>query len=91
MFDSWSEHFRYDAWIEAFEENNIDPLFYTARERSYDELLPWDFIDVGVTKKFLWREYQQAMNETVTPNCRQKCSGCGATKFGGGVCYESKN
>lgn len=91
MFDSWSEHFKYDAWIEAFEENNIDPLFYTARERSYDELLPWDFIDVGVTKKFLWREYQQAMNETVTPNCRQKCSGCGATKFGGGVCYESKN
>lgn len=91
MFDSWSEHFRYDAWTQAFEENNIDPLFYTARERSYDELLPWDFIDVGVTKKFLWREYQQAMNETVTPNCRQKCSGCGATKFGGGVCYESKN
>ena len=91
MFDSWSEHFKYDAWTQAFEENNIDPLFYTARERSYDELLPWDFIDVGVTKKFLWREYQQAMNETVTPNCRQKCSGCGATKFGGGVCYESKN
>ena len=91
MFDSWSEFFKYDAWIEAFEENNIDPLFYTARERSYDELLPWEFIDVGVTKKFLWREYQQAMNETVTPNCRQKCAGCGATKFGGGVCYESKN
>ena len=91
MFDSWSEHFRYDAWTQAFEENNIDPLLYTARERSYDELLPWDFIDVGVTNKFLWREYQQAMNETVTPNCRQKCSGCGATKFGGGVCYESKN
>lgn len=91
MFDSWSEHFKYDAWLEAFEENNIDPLFYTARERSCDELLPWDFIDVGVTKKFLWREYQNAMGETVTPNCRQKCSGCGATKFGGGVCYESKN
>ncbi|SES97195.1 TIGR03960 family B12-binding radical SAM protein [[Clostridium] polysaccharolyticum] len=91
MFDSWSEHFKYDAWLEAFEENNIDPLFYTARERSFDEVLPWDFIDAGVTKKFLWREYQNAMGETVTPNCRQKCSGCGAAKFGGGVCYESKN
>ena len=91
MFDSWSEHFKYDAWVEAFEENNIDPLFYTARERSFDELLPWDFIDAGVTKNFLWREYQNAMGESVTPNCRQKCSGCGAIKFGGGVCYESKN
>lgn len=91
IFDSWSEHFNYDAWISAFEENDIDPLFYTARERSVDELLPWDFIDVGVTKKFLWREYQQAMGATVTPNCRQKCSGCGALKFGGGVCFEGKN
>lgn len=91
IFDSWSEHFKYDAWMEAFKENDIDPLFYTARERSADELLPWDFIDAGVTKKFLWREYQQALGETVTPNCRQQCSGCGATKFGGGVCFESKN
>lgn len=91
IFDSWSEYFKYDAWMEAFEENDIDPLFYTARERSADELLPWDFIDAGVTKKFLWREYQQALGETVTPNCRQQCSGCGATKFGGGVCFESKN
>ncbi len=91
MFDSWSEHFKYDAWMEAFEENNIDPLFYTARERTYDELLPWEFIDVGVTKRFLWREYQNAKGESVTPNCRQKCAGCGAASFGGGVCYEGKN
>lgn len=91
IFDSWSEHFNNDIWMKAFEDNNIDPLFYTAREREYDELLPWDFIDVGVTKKFLWKERENAIGESVTPNCRQKCSGCGATKFGGGVCYESKN
>lgn len=91
MFDSWSEHFKYDAWMEAFAENNIDPMFYTARERDRDELLPWDFIDVGVSKKFLWNEYQNAMEASVTPNCRQKCSGCGAARFGGGVCYEGKN
>lgn len=91
MFDSWSEHFKYDVWVEMFDKNGIDPLFYTAREREEDELLPWDFIDIGVSKKFLWREYQQARNEVVTPNCRQKCAGCGAMKFGGGVCFEGKN
>lgn len=91
IFDSWSEHFKYDVWMQAFEDLGIDPMFYTSRERSEDEIFPWDFIDIGVTKKFLWREYQQAINETVTPNCRQKCSGCGAMSFGGGVCYEGKN
>lgn len=91
MFDSWSEHFKYDVWVEMFDKNGIDPLFYTAREREEDELLPWDFIDIGVSKKFLWKEYQQARNEVVTPNCRQKCAGCGAMKFGGGVCFEGKN
>ena len=91
MFDSWSEHFKDDVWVEVFEKNGIDPLFYTAREREEDELLPWDFIDIGVSKKFLWKEYQQARNEVVTPNCRQKCAGCGAMKFGGGVCFEGKN
>lgn len=91
MFDSWSEYFKYDAWMETFKENDMDPLFYTARERDKEELFPWDFIDAGVTKEFLWREYQTAIGEKVTPNCRQKCSGCGAMKFGGGVCYEGKN
>ena len=90
IFDSWSEHFKYDAWMEAINEQGIDMEFYTSREREYEEILPWDFIDVGVTKKFLIREYEQAKNVTVTPNCRQKCSGCGATCFGGGVCFESK-
>ena len=91
IFDSWSEHFKYDVWMKAFEDLGIDPDFYTCRERGEEELFPWDFIDAGVTKKFLWKEYQQAVRETVTPNCRQKCSGCGAMKFGGGVCYEGKN
>lgn len=91
MFDSWSEFFKYEEWVAAFEKNGIDPLFYTAREREEDELFPWDFIDIGVSKKFMWREYQQAKNEVVTPNCRQKCAGCGAAKFGGGVCFEGKN
>lgn len=91
MFDSWSEYFKYDVWMEMFQKNEIDPLFYTAREREENELFPWDFIDIGVSKKFLWREYQQAKQEVVTPNCRQKCAGCGAMKFGGGVCFESKN
>jgi radical SAM family uncharacterized protein len=91
MFDSWSEYFHYDIWMETFEKNGINPLFYTARERKEDELFPWDFIDIGVSKKFLWREYENAKQEKVTPNCRQKCAGCGAMIFGGGVCFEGKN
>ena len=89
IYDAWSEFFKYDTWMECFEKNNIDPLFYTAREREKNELLPWDFIDVGVSKQFLWKEYERAQSETVTPNCRVKCAGCGAKQFGGGVCYES--
>lgn len=89
IYDAWSEFFKYDTWMECFEKNNIDPLFYTARERDKNELLPWDFIDVGVSKQFLWKEYERAQSETVTPNCRVKCAGCGAKQFGGGVCYES--
>ena len=63
--------------------------FYITRERSTDEFLPWDFIDIGVTKKFLKNEWENAKNETVTPNCRMKCNGCGAAVFGGGVCFEN--
>ncbi|BBF42331.1 Fe-S oxidoreductase [Lachnospiraceae bacterium KM106-2] len=90
LYDSWSEYFKYDVWMETFAENGIDPYFYTSRERSYDEVLPWDFIDAGVTKKYLMNEYEMAKSDQCTPNCREKCTGCGATKFGGGVCYESK-
>ena len=91
LYDSWSESFKNDVWMKAFETCGVDPDFYTLRERSLDEVFPWDFIDAGVTKEFLKREWNQAMNETVTPNCRQKCSACGALKYKGGVCYENKN
>lgn len=91
LFDSWSEYFRPEAWEKAFEETGIDPDFYTVRERSVDELLPWDFINAGVSKKFLIREWEQAKAETVTPNCRQRCSGCGAKCYGGGVRFEGQD
>lgn len=91
LYDAWSESFHYDIWKESFKETGVDIEFYTLRERSTDEILPWDFIDAGVTKKFLIREWAQAKAETVTPNCRQKCSGCGVLKYKGGVCCESKN
>ena len=89
IFDAWSEFFDYQRWLDAFAECGIDPDFYTMRERSLDEIFPWDFIDVGVTKEFFKREWQNAMSESVTPNCRMRCSGCGVKKFGGGVCYEN--
>ncbi len=91
IFDSWNEFFKYDVWKTVLDELGFDIGFYNTRERSFDEILPWDFIDVGVSKSFLMREYENAKKATVTPNCRQKCSGCGAATFGGGVCYESKN
>lgn len=91
LFDSWTESFHNELWMQAFENTGIDLEFYNLRERSEDELFPWDFIDIGVSRKFLRREWERAMKETVTPNCRMQCSGCGAAKFGGGVCYESKN
>ena len=91
IFDAWSEYFRKDAWEEAFAETGIDIMFYACRERSTDEILPWDFLDIGVTKKFLIREWERAQKETVTPNCKMQCSGCGAKSFGGGVCYENQN
>lgn len=78
-------------WMQAFANTGVDIEFYTMRERSMDELFPWDFIDIGVTKNFLKKEWERAMNAQVTPNCRMQCSGCGAAKFGGGVCFEGKN
>ena len=91
LYDAWTEYFHYDRWMEAMEENGLDYHFYTTRERSLDEIFPWDFIEIGVTKEFLKREWKNAMEEKVTPNCREKCSGCGASRFGGGVCREGKN
>ena len=87
-FDGWGEHFNFDAWMQSFDELGIDPDFYTARERSYDEVLPWEHIDVGVTKEFLMRENGKAKRAETTANCREKCAGCGVRTFGTGVCYE---
>ena len=91
LYDAWTENFDYDIWKEAMAECGVDMTFYTLRERSLDEILPWDFIDTGVSRKFLEREWQRAKESVVTENCRQKCSACGAMKFKGGVCLEGKN
>lgn len=91
IFDAWSEYFHYDKWLEAFEECGVSIDFYNTRERSDDEIFPWDFLDCGVTKEFLLREWKKAQSATVSPNCRKQCQGCGANRFGGGVCYEAKN
>ena len=90
IYDSWSEYFNNDIWMKAFETCGVDIDFYTTRERSLDEVFPWDFIDAGVTTDFLKREWANAQAETVTPNCRMRCSGCGVRKYGGGVCFEER-
>lgn len=91
LYDAWSETFHYEYWEKAFSQTNLDLDFYTTRERDVNELLPWDFIDIGVTKKFLQREWERAKQEVVTLNCRMKCSGCGAAQYKGGVCFENQN
>lgn len=91
LFDSWTESFHNDLWMQAFENTGTDIAFYNLRKREKDELFPWEFIDIGVSRKFLYREWERAMAEEVTPNCRVQCSGCGAAKYGGGVCFEGEN
>lgn len=91
LFDAWTENFDYELWQNAFKAEDIDPYFYTSRKRSDDEIFPWDFIDCGVNKQFLLNEWKKSQNAEVTPNCRMNCSGCGALKYKGGVCYENKN
>ena len=88
MFDSWSEYFHNDVWLSSFEDCRLDIGFYTTRERADDEIFPWDFLDCGVTREFLLREWKKAQEETVSPNCRSQCQGCGAGRFGVGVCRE---
>lgn len=87
-FDSWEEHLDREKWMDSFAENGIDPFFYTARMRSFDEVLPWDHMDYGVTKKFLIRENEKAHRGETTASCREKCAGCGAARLNGGVCNE---
>lgn len=89
-FDGWNECFNLQKWLEAFDENGIDPLFYSARKRDFDEINPWDHLDFGVTKDFLIRENKKAHSAKITPNCREKCAACGAACFGEGVCFEKR-
>lgn len=89
-FDGWNDCFDLDKWLEIFEECGIDPTFYANRRRSFDEILPWDHIDCGVTKNYLKKECQKAYENTTTPHCRLKCNNCGAAKYGKGVCFEKR-
>ena len=86
IFDAWTDYFRPDVWNELLDECGVDRDFYNYRERNEDEIFPWDFIDIGVSKQFLRREYENAKQGKVTPNCKQKCSGCGAASFHAGIC-----
>ena len=90
VYDAWSEYYKNDVWMQCFEECGVSVDFYTTRERSLDEKFPWDFIDAGVTKDFLKREWQKALNEETTPNCKEKCNGCGAGRFGVGICTSGR-
>ncbi len=89
IFDSWTDFFNYDFWLNAINKSKLGLDFYVYRSRDLDEIFPWDFIDIGVTKDFLKREWANALDEKVTPNCAEKCSGCGANCFKGGICFEN--
>ncbi len=86
LFDSWSEYFHNDVWMECFDACGVDIGFYTTRERADDEIFPWDFIDCGVSRQFLLREWNRAKEQTVSPNCKVQCQGCGAGRFRCGIC-----
>lgn len=90
IFDAWGEYYRHDIWMEVFEECGIDIGFYTTRERAADEIFPWDFIDCGVTKEFLYREWEKALRGETTDNCRVKCNACGAARYQCGICPTSR-
>lgn len=87
-FDGWTDFFDYDKWMEAFRMCGIDPAFYAHRRLEHDEILPWDYADIGVSKKFLMEEHERAYQGVTTPSCRESCMHCGAAQFGGGVCFE---
>ena len=88
--DSWSEHFDFAKWMQVFADCGLDPAFYANRRRPYEELLPWDHLDYGVSKSFLIQESRRAEESVTTPHCRQACSGCGAARWKGGVCVENR-
>lgn len=90
IFDAWTDYFDAAKWADAIKSSGIDPDFYTLRARSTDEILPWDFIDTGISKKFLKLEYERAKEGIVTGNCRQQCAGCGCNTWNTGVCVETR-
>ena len=91
IYDAWGECYDHERWVSTIEECGLSVDFYAHRERPLDEILPWDFIDCGVTKEFLKREWGKAQREEISANCKQQCQGCGAAKFGGGICVERQN
>lgn len=91
FYDAWSEYYDNERWLETIEECGLSVDFYTHRQRPVDEILPWDFIDCGVTKEFLKREWEKAQREEISENCKLKCQGCGAARFGGGICFEPRS
>ena len=90
IFDAWTETFSYERWMEAFDSCGIDYGSYIYRERTEDEIFPWDMIDCGVNKKYLYREWQNSKKGVVSPNCRDKCTGCGCTSFTCGICISPR-
>lgn len=90
FYDAWSEYYKNDKWLETIEECGLSVDFYTTRERALDEIFPWDFIDCGVTKEFLKQEWLKAQREETSENCKLKCQGCGASRFGGGICFTQR-
>lgn len=87
-FDGWSDYFSFENWMKLFEDVGIDPAFYANRHRSFDEVFPWDHLDYGIHKEFLISECKKAYQAETTPNCREKCSNCGANCYKGGICVE---
>ena len=89
-FDGWDECFSLEKWLEAFKLCGVDPAFYANRKREFDEVLPWDHLDYGITKKFLVEQNNLAHNAITTHNCLEKCANCGENCFKGGVCFEKR-
>ena len=87
-FDSWEEHFRFDTWMQVFRDMGVDPAFYANRALGFDETLPWDHLDYGVTKQYLIREYEKAMQARTTQPCNRACAGCGANNLLGRACFD---
>ena len=91
IFDAWTEYFDFKNWTDAVEDEGLSLDYYVYRQRDLDEILPWDFIDTGISKSFLKKEYEKALRAEVTQNCRENCAGCGARVYNGGVCFENKD